>query len=152
MRVEAVVVVVGGEERLGVWVTSRNTTVGCGGGRYVCNEGLIQSETPGTTGGFWNGEMFHGAVGDGEVRRAVGKKTPGLSRAVAAEDDVSRRNLRWEGCSKMKAEERRQQKTARTGSEREAITKIIIRKATDRIQKVSINLNLRFQTCFKFLT
>lgn len=32
MRVEAVVVVVGVEERLGDWVTSRNTTVGCGGG------------------------------------------------------------------------------------------------------------------------
>jgi len=28
--------------------------------------------------------MFHGAVGDGEVERVVGRKTPGLSRAVAA--------------------------------------------------------------------
>lgn len=32
MRVEAVVVVVGVEARRGDWVTSRNTTVGCGGG------------------------------------------------------------------------------------------------------------------------
>lgn len=28
--------------------------------------------------------MFHGAVGDGEVERVVGRKTPGLSRTVAA--------------------------------------------------------------------
>jgi len=27
-------------------------------GRYVCNEGLIQSETPGTTGGVWEGGCF----------------------------------------------------------------------------------------------
>lgn len=38
--------------------------------------------------------MFHGAVGDGEAERVVGGggKMPGLSRPVAAEDDVSRRN------------------------------------------------------------
>lgn len=74
-------------------------------GRYVCNEGLIQSETPGTTGGVWEGEMFHGAVGDGEVGRAVGRKTPGLSRAVAVEDDVSSRNLRWKRRSNRETEE-----------------------------------------------
>jgi hypothetical protein len=40
-------------------------------------------------------------------------------------------------------------KTARTGSKDkkgEKITKIITRKATDRTQKVSINLSWRFQT------
>jgi hypothetical protein len=50
--------------------------------------------------------MFHGAVGDGEVGRAVGRKTPGLSRAGAAEDDTSRRNLRWKRCSNRETEER----------------------------------------------
>jgi hypothetical protein len=36
--------------------------------------------------------MFHGAVGDREVQGVVGRETPHLSRTVAAEDDVSRRN------------------------------------------------------------